>query len=65
VKVERVLKCLNKAVAVNSDASEVLCRRSFQRRLVKCDGVGSEVFSGLAIAGVVRLLIPHTIYPLR
>ena len=54
---ERVLKCLNKAVAVNSDASEVVVAtrfwqrigidilrggcRAFQRRLVKRDGVCS------------------------
>jgi len=54
---ERVLKCLNKVVAVNFDASEVVVAtrswqgigidilragcRAFQRRRVKRDGVGS------------------------
>ena len=53
---ERVLKCLNKAVAVNSDASEVVVAtrfwqrigidllrgscRAFRRRLVDREGVG-------------------------
>ena len=55
---ERVLKCLNKAVAVNSDTSEVVVAtrfwqrigidllrggyRAFQRRLVQRDAVDSR-----------------------